>query len=104
MPIFCDSSGTSGAGRPRMSTPCSSRSIEIAASFLEQARLAKRERLKAIESIGKYAVTAPARYAAENFGLDCLDAVPASLLRKGALPEDFLKKRWPQILANTGKR
>lgn len=78
--------------------------IEIAASFLEQARLAKRERLKAIEAIGKYSVTAPARYAAENFGLDCLKAVPASLLRKGALPEDFLKKRWPQILANAGKR
>lgn len=78
--------------------------IEIAASFLEQVRLAKRERLKAIESIGRYAATAPARYAAENFGLDCLNAVPASLLRKGALPEDFLKKRWPQILANTGKR
>lgn len=77
--------------------------IEIAASFLEQARLAKRERLKAIESIGKYAATAPARYAAENFGLDCLNAVPASLLRKGALAEDFLKKRWPQILANAGK-
>jgi len=78
--------------------------IEIAASFLEQARLAKRERLKAIESIGRYAATAPAKYAAENFGLDCLNAVPAALLRKGALPEDFLKKRWPQILANTGKR
>lgn len=77
--------------------------IEIAASFLEQARLGKRERLKAIESVGKYAATAPARYAAENFGLDCLNAVPASLLRKGALPEDFLKKRWPQILASAGK-
>lgn len=78
--------------------------IQITASFLEQARLAKRERLKAIESIGKYAATAPARYAAESFGLDCLNAVPVSLLRKGALPEDFLKKRWPQILANAGKR
>lgn len=78
--------------------------IEIAASFLEQARLAKRERLKAIESIGKYAATAPARFAAENFGLECLNAIPAALLRKGALPEEFLKKRWPQILAGTGKR
>jgi hypothetical protein len=78
--------------------------IEIAASFLEHATLAKRERLKAIESIGRYAATAPARYAAENFGLDCLDAVPASLLRKGALPEDFLKRRWPQILASAAKR
>lgn len=78
--------------------------IEIVASFLEQARLAKRERLKAIEAIGKYSVTAPARYAAENFGLDCLNAVPASLLRKGALPEEFLKKRWPQILATAARR
>lgn len=77
--------------------------IEIAAAYLEQARLGRRERLKAIESIGKYAATAPARYAAEAFGLDCLNAVPASLLRKGALPEDFLKRRWPQILASAGK-
>ena len=73
--------------------------IEIVAAFLERARLTKRERLKAIEAIGKYSVMAPARYAAEHFGLDVLKAVPASLLRDGALPKNFLEKRWPQILA-----
>ncbi len=79
-------------------------SIGIAAAFLERAKLTKRERLKAIEAIGKYSLTAPARYAVETFGLDCLKAVPASLLRKGALPEEFLKKRWPQILASAARR
>lgn len=78
--------------------------IEIAAAFLERAKLTKRDRLKAIEAIGRYSITAPATYAMEAFGLDCLKAVPASLLRKGALPEDFLKKRWPQILASAARR
>jgi hypothetical protein len=78
--------------------------IGIAAAFLERARLTKRERLKAIEAIARYSLTAPATYAMETFGLDCLKAVPASLLRKGALPEEFLKKRWPQILASAARR
>jgi hypothetical protein len=78
--------------------------IEIVAAYLERAKLTKRERLKAVESLGRYSLTAPGRYAVEHFGLDCLKAVPASLLRKGALPEEFLKKRWPQILATAGRR
>lgn len=73
--------------------------IKIVAAYLERARLSTRERLKAIESIGKHAVTAPARYARENFGLDSLKAVPRSLLREGVLPKHFLEKRWPQIMS-----
>jgi hypothetical protein len=78
--------------------------IAIAAAFLERVKLTKRERLKAIETIGRFSSMAPARYALESFGLDCLKAVPASLLRKGALPEEFLKKRWLQILASAARR
>jgi len=36
--------------------------------------------------------------------LDCLKAVPIAVLREGVLPEAFHKKRWPQILANAGRR
>jgi len=64
----------------------------------------QRELLKSIEAIGKFAPTLPARFASENYGLDCLKAVPASVLREGVLPEAFRKKRWPQILANAGRR
>lgn len=78
--------------------------IEIVAAFLARAPLTQRDRLKAIEAIGKFSATTPARYARESHGLDCLQAVPASLLKKGALPENFLKKRWPQIVASAGSR
>ncbi len=74
--------------------------IEIAAAFIEQAGVGQRDRLDAIESIGSFAATSAAQFAADTYGLDCLKAVPASMLREGALPENFLKKRWPQILAN----
>ena len=78
--------------------------IEIAAAFIEQADMKQRELLNAIEAIGKFAPTVPARFAAENYGLDCLKAVPASVLRQGVLPENFREKRWPQILANAARR
>lgn len=78
--------------------------IEIAAAFIEQADLRQRELLNAIEAIGKFAPTVPARFASDNYRLDCLKAVPASVLREGVLPEAFHKKRWPQILANAGRR
>ncbi len=78
--------------------------IEIAAAFIEQADMRQRELLNAIEAIGRFAQTVPARFASDNYRLDCLQAVPASVLRKGVLPEAFHRKRWPQILANAGKR
>lgn len=78
--------------------------IEIAAAFIEQAGLEQRDLLDAIEAIGRFAPTNPARFAEEKYGLDSLKAVPASVLKKGALPENFRKKRWPQIRASAGKR
>lgn len=79
-------------------------SIEIAAAFIEHAGMEQRDLLNAIESIGKFALTNPARFAEEKYRLDSLKAIPGSVLRKGVLPEDFRKKRWPQILANARKR
>lgn len=78
--------------------------IEIAAAFIEQADMPQRKSLNAIEAIGKFAQTVPARFASDNYGLDCLKAVPASVLRAGVLPDAFHKKRWPQIVANAGRR
>jgi hypothetical protein len=78
--------------------------IEIVAAFIEQSQMSQRELLNAIEAIGKFSPTVPARFAAENYKLDCLKAIPASVLKEGVLPEDFHKKRWPQILANAGRR
>ncbi|MCE9639329.1 MAG: hypothetical protein K8S22_04125 [Betaproteobacteria bacterium] len=74
-------------------------SIEIAGAFIEQAEMEQRELLKAIEAIGKFAATTPARYVRENFGLDCLKAIPSSVFKVGALPPAFHEKRWPQLLA-----
>lgn len=73
--------------------------IEIVAAFIERAQLHQKELLKAIEVIGRFAATTPARYARESFGLNCLKAVASSVLIKGVLPPAFREKRWPQILA-----
>lgn len=78
--------------------------IEIAAAFIEQAGMEQRDLLNAIEAIGRFALTNPARFADEKYGLDSMQAIPASVLKKGILPENFRKKRWPQILANAGRR
>ena len=78
--------------------------IAIAAAFIEQADMKQRELLNAIEAIGRFAATLPARFAADKYGLDCLTAVAATVLRKGILPENFHGKRWPQILANAARR
>jgi hypothetical protein len=77
--------------------------IEIAATFIEHqlANMTQRELLNAIETIGKFAATTPARFAAERFKLDCLKAIPQSVFREGVLPENFHGKRWPRILAAT---
>jgi hypothetical protein len=77
--------------------------IEIAAAFIERGNTSQRELLDAIEAIGKFAATVPARFAAGQYGLDCLKAIPASVFREGVLPEDFHNKRWPQILANAAR-
>ena len=60
--------------------------IGIVAAFIERAQLHKRELLKAIEAVGRFAATAPARYARKHFGLDCLQAIPSSVLKKGVPP------------------
>ena len=73
--------------------------IEIVAAFIERAGMSKRELLKAIEAIGRFAATTPARYAREHHKLDCLKAVPSSVFRKGVLPASFHETRWPQLLA-----
>lgn len=75
--------------------------IEIAAAFIRQADMHQRELLDAIEAVGKFAATLPARFAAETYGLDCLKAIPGSVFREGVLPPQFHEKRWPQILAAT---
>ena len=76
--------------------------IEIAAAFIESrmaARAAPRELLKAVETGGRFAATAPARYAREQHALECLKAVPPPVLKKGVLPAAFHQERWPRILA-----
>lgn len=72
--------------------------IEIVIAFVERAGLSQRDLLKTIETIGRFAATTPARYAREHYRLDCLAAVPPSVLRNGILPPAFQEKRWPQIL------
>ena len=73
--------------------------IEIAAAFIEQAGMDQKTLQKAIEAIGRFAATVPARYAREQYGLDCLKAIPQSVFKEGVLPSSFHERRWPQILA-----
>jgi hypothetical protein len=73
--------------------------IAIAAAFIEQAGMKRREMLDAIEAVARFSATAPARFAASNFRLDAIRAIPQSVLAKGVLPDEFHKKRWPQLLA-----
>lgn len=73
--------------------------IEIVIAFVERAGLSQRDLLKTVETIGRFAATAPARYAREHHRLECLEAVPPSVFKNGILPPAFHEKRWPQILA-----
>lgn len=73
--------------------------IEIAAAFVEKTKMSRRALLNAVEAVGRFAATVPARFAADRFQLDCLKAIPQSVFRKGVLPLEFHNKRWPQILA-----
>lgn len=72
--------------------------IEIVAAFIQQADMSQRELLDTIEALGKFAATAPARFAI-SYGLNCLNAIPKSVFKPGVLPAAFHEKRWPQILA-----
>lgn len=72
--------------------------IEIAAAFIREAGMERRELLDAIETIGRFAATAPARFA-RRFGLNCMKAIPETVFNEGVLPAEFHEKRWPQILA-----
>lgn len=74
-------------------------SIEVVAAFFRAAKLRRRETLRAVEAVGKFAATDPARYVRERFHLECLKAIPADLLKAGALPAAFRERRWPQIVA-----
>lgn len=75
-------------------------SIEIAAAYIvEHEGMTQRELLNAIEAIGKFAATAPARFARDKYQLDCLKAIPASAFQPGVLPAEFHNRRWPQIVA-----
>lgn len=72
--------------------------IEIAAAFIREADMDQRELLNAVEAVGKFAATTPARFAGK-FGLDCMQAIPEMVFKEGVLPAAFHEKRWPQIVA-----
>lgn len=78
--------------------------IEIVSAFIAEAKLSQRDLLNAIEAIGKFAATAPARSVADTYKLDCLRAIPDAVLKGKTLPEEFHNKRWPQIQANATRR
>lgn len=73
--------------------------IEVVCAFIGQAEMDQKDLLDVMEGIGKFAATAPARFAAENYGLDCLKAIPEGIFTSGVLPSAFHEKRWPRILA-----
>lgn len=72
--------------------------IQIVAAYVENENMAQRGLLNAIEAIGKFAATTPARFCLDNFGLNCLQAIPQSVFKAGVLPPEFHEKRWPQIV------
>lgn len=73
--------------------------VEIAAAFIEASNMPQRDLLDAIESIARFAATRAAREVRTRFALDCLKAIPDSVMREGVLPPDFHEKRWPQLVA-----
>jgi len=58
----------------------------------------QREILRAAQSVGRFAATAPAQYAREEFSLDCLLAVPQSVFEKDVLPAKFHEESWPRLV------
>lgn len=73
--------------------------IQVVAAYIEHSGMKQRDLLDVIEVIGKFAATTPARFAAKEFGLRCLDAIPKSAFKEGVLPGEFHGKRWPQLRA-----
>lgn len=74
--------------------------IAIAAAYIDdliKLKAAQREILRAVQSISKFAATEPARYVHEHFGLECFDAIPASALQPGVLPEKFHTHQMPRL-------
>jgi len=72
--------------------------IEIASAFIKSANMSQRDLLNAVETIAKFAATSPARFA-KRYGLDCMNAIPDMIFKKGVLPAAFHEKRWPQLVA-----
>ncbi|MEX2241192.1 MAG: hypothetical protein WD775_10935 [Burkholderiales bacterium] len=73
--------------------------IQVVAAYIEHSGMNQRDLLDVVEVLGKFAATTPARFAAKEFGLRCLDAIPKSAFKEGVLPREFHSKRWPQLRA-----
>lgn len=73
--------------------------IQVVAAYIEHSGMNQRDLLDVIEALGRFAATTPARFAAKEFGLRCLDAIPKSAFKEGVLPREFHSKRWPQLRA-----
>ena len=75
--------------------------ICIAAKYMDTLvaeKASQREILRAAQSVGRFAATAPAQYAREEFSLDCLDGVPQSVFGKDVLPAKFHHESWPRLM------
>lgn len=75
--------------------------ICIAAKYIDTlvaGKPAQREILRAVQSVAKFAATAPAQYARDEFSLDCLQAIPPSVLEKDVLPAKFHQESWPRLV------
>lgn len=73
-------------------------SIEIVAAYLKEPAHSRRDILRAIEAVGRFAASAPALDVRRKFRLDCLDAVPAAIREDQRLSKEFRDTRWPQIV------
>ena len=75
--------------------------ICVAAKYIETlvaGQTARREILRAVQSVAKFAATAPAQYARVEFSLDCLEAIPTSVFEKDVLPAKFHQESWPRLM------
>lgn len=53
--------------------------MEIAAAYMGQAEMPQKDLLEAIAAVGRFAATTPAQFAADRYGLNCLNAIPQSV-------------------------
>lgn len=75
--------------------------IAIVAAFIDQRfreKAARRELLKMVQSITKYAATQSAQYVRKHYGLKCIDAIPASVMAPGVLPDAFHERQLPRLM------